>query len=202
MPAVRILVATGFAVAFCALTIAVVAPDSAVRRLDDAALAALSRFRRPKLDAALGPLSTFATQEPLTLQAFVAFLLIAVTLGTTAATQFVVAAVGSGALGDIVKRLVARPRPAGTHLIPWFRGSSYPSGDLLTATAIYATIAVIAAPHLPTAVAQAAVFATLPSVLALLGFARVYVGVHHPSDVLAGILLGAAWTALVAAWFG
>jgi membrane-associated phospholipid phosphatase len=196
------LVASAFGVAFCALTVAVVAPGSALRRLDDAALAALSRARRPRLDLVVGPLSMFATQEPLTLQAFVAFVLIAVTLGRPAATQLVVVAVGSGALNEVVKRLVARPRPAGPRLIPWFRGYSYPSGDLLTATAIYATIATIATPHLPTPGARAAVFAMMPSVLAVLGFARVYVGVHHPTDVVAGMLLGAAWAAVVAAWLG
>ena len=194
------LVASGLAVAFGALTAAVVAPGSVARRLDDSALAALARVRRRELDLAVGPLSMFATQEPLMLQALVAFVMIAVTLGAPAAIHFVVAAVGSGALNEIVKRLVARPRPPGPHLIPWFRGYSYPSGDLLTATAIYSTIAVIAAPHLPTSAARAAAFTILPSVLALLSFARVYVGVHHPSDVVGGILLGAAWAALVGVW--
>jgi membrane-associated phospholipid phosphatase len=195
------LVALIFTVAFGAMTAAIVSPRSAVRRLDDSALAALARARRRELDLVVGPLSMFATQEPLILQALVAFVMIAVTLGVPAAIHFVVAAVGSGALNEIVKRLIARPRPPGPHLIHWFRGSSYPSGDLLTATAIYATIAVIAAPHLPTPAARAAVFAIVPSVVALLAFARVYVGVHHPSDVVGGILLGAAWAALLSAWF-
>ena len=195
------LVTLAFAVAFGALTAAVVTPGSGVRRFDDRALAALIRLRRREIDSVVGPVSTLATQEPLTLQALVAFALIAVTLGRAGALRFVVAAVGSGVLNEAAKRLVARARPAGPHLIPWFRGYAYPSGDVLTATAIYGTIALLAWPHMPTAAARAALAAIVPGLLAAVAFARVYVGVHHPSDVVAGFLLGAAWAAGVHAWF-
>jgi undecaprenyl-diphosphatase len=104
-------------------------------------------------------------------------------------------------LSQLVKAAVARPRPAVPHLIGWLRGSSYPSGDLLTATSIYLTIALIVSSHLPDRRAVSVLFAILVSLLVLLAACRVYVGVHHPSDVVGGILLGAAWALFVSAWF-
>src|SRR5206468_9600073 len=101
--------------------------------------ASLARRRTDRIDGFVGPLSTLATREPLTIQAAVAFAMIIVTIGGSAPLQFAVAAIGSGLLSELVKRTVARPRPARPHVIRWIRSFSYPSGDLLTASAIYLT---------------------------------------------------------------
>jgi membrane-associated phospholipid phosphatase len=199
--AVRILGALGFFVAFAAVTAAVVARRSPVKRFDERFMAALARRRTDRLDGAAGPLSMLATQEPLTVQGMIAFVMIIVTIGGNAPLHFAVAAVGSGLLSELVKRTVARPRPAGPHLIRWIRGFSYPSGDLLTASAIHLTIALIVSPHLPGCAASAVLFAIVTTLLGLLAACRVYTGVHYPSDVLGGALLGAGWALFVSAWF-
>ena len=164
-------------------------------------MSALARRRTDGLDATFGPLSMLATQEPLTVQGAIVFALLLVTAGGSAATYFGVVAVGSGVLSKLAKLAVRRPRPAVPHLIRWVRGSSYPSADLVTATAIYATIALIAAPHLPDDRARAVSFAIVAMLLPVLAGCRVYAGVHHPSDVVAGMLLGGAWACLAAACF-
>ena len=196
----RIAIALALVAAFGALTWAVTR-DSALRRFDDRVMAALRRRRTARLDSFVGPLAMFATQEPLTLQSLIAFVMIIVTIGGSAVAHFVVLSAGSGILANGVKRLIGRPRPAGPHLLPWFHSSAFPSGDLVTATAIYLTIAFIADPYLPGATASAAMFACIGAVLALIAAARVYAGVHHPTDVLAGACLGAAWALVVSACF-
>ena len=192
--------ALGFFALWAVITWAVVR-RSALTRFDDRVMTAIARRRTKTLDDLAAPLSMLATQEPLTVQSLVAFAMLVVTVGGPALGQFVVVAVGSGMLSGIVKRLVRRPRPPKPHVIPWIRGYAYPSGDLLTAGAIYSTVALIASPHLPDATARGVLFAAVGGLLALLGACRVYVGVHHPSDVVGGACLGVGWALLVAAWF-
>jgi membrane-associated phospholipid phosphatase len=184
--AVRILAALVFAVAFVAVTAAVVAPRSPVKRFDEYVMKALKRRHTDRIDGVVGPLSTLATLEPLTVQAAVAFAIIIVTIGGNSPLQFAVAAVGSGLLSELFKRTFARPRPAGPHVIRWIRGLSYPSGDLLTAPAIYLTIALIVSPHLPDGAARAVLYMIITTLLSLIAACRVYVGVHYPSDVTGG----------------
>ena len=193
--------ALGFFAVFAVLTWAVVR-RTALTRFDDRAMEAIARRRTKALDYFAAPLSMLATQEPLIVESLVAFALLVVTVGGRALVQFAVVAVGCGALSGIVKRLVRRPRPLGPHVIPWIRGYAYPSGDLLTGGAIYTTVALIASPHLPDATARGVLFAIVGGVLALLGACRVYVGVHHPSDVVAGASLGVGWALLVSVWLG
>jgi undecaprenyl-diphosphatase len=190
--------ALGFFTVFAVVTWAV-ARRTALTRFDDRVMTAIARRRTKTLDGIAAPLSMLATMEPLIVESLVAFAMLVVTVGGRALVQFAVVAVGSGALSEIVKRLVRRPRPPGPHVIPWIRGHAYPSGDLLTAGAIYTTVALIASSHLPDPTARGVLFAIVGGVLALLGACRVYVGVHHPSDVAGGACLGVGWALLVAA---
>ena len=179
-----------------------VAKRSPLREFDEWAVRALARRRTDGLDATIGPLSMLATQEPLTVQGAIAFAMLLITAGGSSAAYFAVVAIGSGVLSQLAKLAVRRPRPAVPHLLRWVRGSSYPSADLVTATAIYSTIALIVAPYLPDANARVVLFTMVAVLLPVLAACRVYAGVHHPSDVVAGIVLGAAWACFAAAWFG
>jgi undecaprenyl-diphosphatase len=115
---------------------------------------------------------------------------------------YTAAALSGWALYALAKLAVERPRP---HVIPrlmhgagWY---SYPSGHAMLAPIIFGLgIIVWAAPSPSPALRRAAL--ALAAFLALgIGFSRVYVGVHYPSDVVGGLLLGTAWSALALLWW-
>jgi len=103
--------------------------------------------------------------------------------------------IGAALFTEVVKEVVALPRPPGEALAPWL-GYSFPSGHTLNSTVTYGLLAVVAwRSRLPLLARRGlvAVGATLPF---LVGLSRVALGVHYPSDVLAGWLGGIAFVAL------
>lgn len=93
------------------------------------------------------------------------------------------------AIGYAVKELVGRARPALAQPVAHAGGYSFPSGHALGAAALYTSLAVVAASVLrrrwrPLLVAVAVV---VPVAVAT---TRVLLGVHFPSDVAAGLVLG------------
>ncbi|HEX4189174.1 MAG TPA: phosphatase PAP2 family protein [Solirubrobacteraceae bacterium] len=115
------------------------------------------------------------------------------------AEAFAVAVSLAGAMliSDLVKLLVSRPRPPVAHLQA-VSGSSFPSGHATQASAFWFSL--VLALHGTRMTPQ---FTRVASVLALalvlaVAFSRVYLGVHYPADVIAGILLGTGWAAFVA----
>ena len=128
--------------------------------------------------------------------AIVAFLLFTRQRAEAVLVIGVLAAITAGS--EAVKLLVARPRP------PAFTNDaagvvySYPSGHVLEAVAIYGIIAVLLwRSSLPTVVRV--VIPILFSILiAFVAVARVAVGAHYPSDVLAGFLAGIGFLTLFA----
>jgi undecaprenyl-diphosphatase len=96
------------------------------------------------------------------------------------------------------KLLYARPRPDlvphGMHVY----SGSFPSGHSTLAAATFLTLAALIASLEPRRRTKAVVYGLAVTILAAVGASRVYLGVHYPSDVLAGWCLGATWA--LAAW--
>jgi membrane-associated phospholipid phosphatase len=108
----------------------------------------------------------------------------------SAAALVLVFPVTQGAV-QLVKMIVERPRPAANATLAEAQGFSFPSAHSATSVAVYATIAFIlirASRHGHSRVAIASLAAAL--VLAV-GFSRVLLGAHYPTDVLAGWTFGA-----------
>ena len=73
---------------------------------------------------------------------------------------------------------------------------SFPSGHASVSLAVYGTLGYIAARHLGNRSAQLGVLAAAVSLVLLIGFSRLYLGVHFLTDVIAGFSIGLAWVAL------
>jgi membrane-associated phospholipid phosphatase len=73
---------------------------------------------------------------------------------------------------------------------------SFPSGHASVSLAVYGTLGFIVARHLRDVRAQLATLAVAGVLVLLIGFSRLYLGVHFLSDVIAGFSLGIAWVSL------
>jgi undecaprenyl-diphosphatase len=97
------------------------------------------------------------------------------------------------ASSSATKALYGRPRP---DLVPheaYVYSASFPSGHSTMSTAAFLTLAMLVASLEPRRRSKALAYALAAFVIVGVGFSRVYLGVHWPSDVLAGWCLGAAW---------
>lgn len=115
----------------------------------------------------------------------------------TATALFVFAAVASGQLlSSLAKLGIDRPRPdLVSHLVD-VHTFSFPSGHAMLSAVTYLTLGALAARVLPGRATKIYVISLAVLTTLLVGVSRVYLGVHWPSDVLAGWCAGFAWAML------
>ena len=122
---------------------------------------------------------------------------IALFLGKPRTAGIIAVAITSGMfLTDILKREFDRPRP---ELVPHgvvVTSMSFPSGHAMMAAVVYLTLGVLLARTQRQLALRIYLIALSVVVTILVGVSRVYLGVHWPTDVLAGWTLGAAWALL------
>jgi undecaprenyl-diphosphatase len=106
------------------------------------------------------------------------------------------ATLGGRLLNMLLKDLFGRPRPDFALRLTDVNSPSFPSGHAMDSAVIYLTLAALLA-RLVTPLALKLYFIGLAAILTFaVGLSRVYLGVHYPSDVLAGWTAGLAWALL------
>jgi undecaprenyl-diphosphatase len=117
--------------------------------------------------------------------------------GRPGAAFFVVVAIaGASLLNDVLKDAFERERPT---IVPHLMDSSsqsFPSGHTMISAVLYPTMAeifgrLVRPRRLRYYLMSLAILAAI-----LVGFSRVYLGVHYPSDVIGGLCIGFAWALL------
>jgi undecaprenyl-diphosphatase len=112
----------------------------------------------------------------------------------------VLTGIGSSLLNTAVKAAVNRPRPLVDHPLVHLPGASFPSGHAQSAMTGYSVLLLVFLPVVPPRWRRPLVAAAAFMVLAIC-FSRVALAAHYVSDVVAGVVLGGAWTAAMAAVF-
>ena len=111
------------------------------------------------------------------------------------AAWLLVTVFGGAALGFALKEIVHRARPVLPDPVSTAPGMSFPSGHALGASIGCCLLLLIALRFLPRGGRVAAVIAA-GLIVGSVALARVVLGVHFVSDVLAGIMLGVGWVAV------
>ncbi len=100
-----------------------------------------------------------------------------------------IAGLGASVLIVSLKLIYQRVRPTIEHLV-FAGGYSFPSGHSMGSMLIYGSLIVIAHQRIKQPFLRLVVQWLLGSLIVLIGLSRIYLGVHYPSDVLAGFILG------------
>lgn len=100
---------------------------------------------------------------------------------------------GAYLLSFFFKGLYDRPRPEFIPAGEYSYTASFPSGHALLATATYLTLGIIVTQLMTRNRLKAFVLLLAFFVMILVGFSRMYLGVHWPTDVLAGWIIGSVW---------
>jgi undecaprenyl-diphosphatase len=174
-----------------------------LRRFDEALLLAL---RQPgDRSMAIGPVWLPQVMRDFTAFGGVAVLTVLtlavagflVLQGKRHAAAFVVVSTASGiALSHALKLGFARPRP---DLVPHgvdVYTHSFPSGHAMLSAAVYLTLGALLSRTSTDRRLKAYVLALCTALTLLVGASRIYLGVHWPTDVIAGWAMGAAWAML------
>jgi undecaprenyl-diphosphatase len=176
--------------------------DQDAQRIDEAIM---RRLRDPQNPAPAGPSWLPGAMRDLTAlgSAPVLVLFVLAVVGALFvrrqyhALAFLLAAtLGGRLLNFFLKAYFARPRPDPLLHLTEVRSMSFPSGHAMDSAIIYLTMAALLARFVQP-LALKLYFLGLAAVLTfLIGVSRVYLGVHYPSDVLAGWVAGLAWATL------
>lgn len=109
----------------------------------------------------------------------------------------IVAMAGQAALHHGTKLLFARPRPPALINYPAVESFSFPSGHAVSSLCLYFVLAWTVTTRLENPAMKVAIWICTVVLVFLIGMSRVYIGVHYPTDVLAGFLAALVWTAAV-----
>ena len=160
---------------------------------DDAVLRWIGEHRPLNLEPVMLEITFLGTGTVVIAVVAVSAMFLWLTRHQYSAALLLISTIGGILLNNLLKVGFDRPRPRifewGSHALT----SSFPSGHAMSAAAVYGTVAYLAARlqkrHLHRVITLIAAFL----LILLIAISRLYLGVHYPSDVLAGIVIGLAW---------
>jgi undecaprenyl-diphosphatase len=103
------------------------------------------------------------------------------------------ASISGAVLTTVLKGFFDRPRPDFVAHVVEATSASFPSGHAMMSAVVYLTLGGMLAAAQKTRRLQAFALGFAILLTLMVGFTRIYLGIHYPTDVLAGWALGGAW---------
>jgi undecaprenyl-diphosphatase len=174
--------------------------EGSTRRFDEWLLLALRTTGDPAdplgpkwVEEAMRDITALGSTVVLALMVLVIVGFLAMTRRAYAALTVLISVVGGVIVSQGLKFAFARPRP---DLVPHgaeVYTASFPSGHSMMAAVVYLTLGALLARTQSSRSVKAYILTVAVVLAALVGVSRVYLGVHWPTDVLAGWTLGGVW---------
>lgn len=168
----------------------------------DARLAGwLRSFRAPWLNQVMMDLTALGSVSVLVAFTIAMAAVLVMSRDRAGLLHLLVLGAGAIVIPHYLKLLFARPRPEALDQLVTVTSLSFPSGHAFGAAAIYSFFVLHALRHVMHPLQRVVWIGFTVLVITLIGVSRVYLGVHHATDVLAGTAAGAAWSFAVALVF-
>ncbi len=171
--------------------------DSALVRLDAATVGLLHGLATDEVTALAAAVTALAGTTAVLLVGAVATGSLVVRGQLHAGISLALAVGGTQAIVFGIKELVARARPPASSALVDAAGHAFPSAHAASSVALYGLLTVLVLRRVHGR-ARAAAVGLAATGVGTIGFTRIYLGAHYPSDVVAGWLVGAL--VAVAAW--
>jgi undecaprenyl-diphosphatase len=165
---------------------------------DDNVLEWFARHRTPRLDELMLDVTSLGNGIVLVVLVLVAAVFLWQTRHHWSVYLLVIGTVGGDLLNTLLKEYFERPRPSVVIQIDTVSSMSFPSGHAMVSLIVYGSVAYLVGRLEPTAGLRRTTWAFAVLIILSIGISRVYLGVHYPSDVIAGFIAGLAWLAFVA----
>jgi undecaprenyl-diphosphatase len=105
---------------------------------------------------------------------------------------FIAVILGANVLFVTLKQLFHRARPD-LHRLAVASNYSFPSGHATMAFALYGVLTFLLWRHISTRLGRTLLIILSGFMIAAIGISRIYLGVHYPSDIIAGYFMSAFW---------
>lgn len=160
---------------------------------DESVLRWIQAHHSPRLDAIMVEITFLGTGTVVMMIVAIAGMFLWLTKHRFSAMLLLIATGGGIVLNTLLKVGFTRPRPQvfawGTSVVSW----SFPSGHAMSAAVAYGTVAYLAARLQQRHLHRVVTLVWAAVMIVLISVSRLYLGVHYPSDVLAGVIIGLAW---------
>lgn len=190
-------IAPGVAIAsmalFAMLSVSVLEGKAAA--FDSAVMAWTRSLHSPSLTAVMRLLTAMASALALIPLALASAFVLIRRRQVPEGMSILISLAGSWVLNEVLKQVFRRPRPPGPWLVDG-PGYGFPSGHAMAAAAFYGMVAYVLIRQLANRTWRCLAMFFFAVLVLLVAVSRVYLGVHYPTDVIAGIAAGSAWASL------
>lgn len=167
------------------------------RRFDEVTRAAIHQLASPTLTIVMRGFSFVGSTIALTIGTIIVVVRFAMKNLGREAKLFAITMIGAGLLNITLKLAFKRARPE-----PFFNLSlpetySFPSGHSLTSAVFFGALAAILTARIKSRRVRAVIWIVSTLMFLTIGFSRIYLGVHHTTDVIAGFVAALIWILVV-----
>ena len=176
-------------------SLAVHVRSGATQAFDEAILRWVAAHQLPWLHVAMVQITALGTGVVVMMVVAVAALFLWLTRHKHSAALLLVTTIVGILLNSLLKDVFHRDRPSIFSSGVEVFSSSFPSGHSMSAAIVYGTVAYLAARLQRRRLSRVVTALVALTLIVLIASSRIYLGVHYPSDTIAGMTIGFAWAA-------